>query len=214
MKLRKPMEFKRYVKDKCIELEKPEIGNLEKYTDDVFWEKLYENDACLPYINKLKYGLKTHKHPFPIKSSEPFTTVIHNDLWAKNIFIQYQKGKPSNVSLIGFQEYVYGSPASDVLNLLLTSANYYTLDQHFYEMLKYYHDNLINNLKKFDMGVEDFSWDKFIQEIKTAAVPALLKAILFMLEVVFGGRTLGQLSMEEKQRIWLIIQQIGSYDWL
>lgn len=214
MKQRKPMEFKRYVKDKCIELEKAENSSLKKYTDDVFWEKLYENDACLPYITKLKYGLNTHKHPFPIKSTEPFATVIHNDLWVKNVFVQYQKGKPRQVSLIDFKEYVYGSPASDILNFLLTSANYYVLDQHFDKMIRYYHDNLIKNLKMYEMDLEAFSWEKFLQEIKTAAVPALLKAILFMLEVIFGGKTLGQLSMEEKQRIWLIIQQVGSSDWL
>lgn len=214
MKQKKPMEFTRYVKDKCIFVEKSQKIAIEKIIDDVFWEKLYENNGCLPYISRLKQGLKAHGPPFPVKPTETFSTVIHNDLWMKNILVQHTNGKPSNVALLDFQEYIYGSPASDVLNILLTSSTCAVLDQHFNEMIKYYYTHLVKNLNKYHVDLEPFSWSKFLQEVKSAAVPALLKSIFFTLEVLYGGRNLGRLSVEEKQRIWLAIQQIGGNDWL
>lgn len=212
MKYIKPMEFKRQVKDKCIDILQHDSFQTDflKHAEDSFWEKLYENDGCLPYIKRLKTVLKSHPPPFIIEPKEPFASVIHNDLWTKNIFIQYRKDIPVNVALIDFQEYVYGSPASDVLNLLLTSTEYSVLDQHFDELLKYYHCSLVENLKKYKVDLEPFVWSKFLQEVKDAAVPALLKAIFFLLNVVYVDETLGSLSLGAKQRIWTIVQQAGS----
>lgn len=216
MKDKKPMEFKRYVKDKCVELlvKNGDVYNVSKHINDSFWEKLYESDACLPYINKLKQALKVHQPPFSIETKEPFATVIHNDVWTKNIFIQFVKNKPNSVSFIDFRKYIYGSPISDVLNLLLTSSEYSVMEHHFDGMLKYYHDSLIGNLQKYHVDTQLFGWDKFLAEIKNAAVPALLKALLFLLEVVYEGEQLRHLPCDCKQRFWLLIQQFGSNGWL
>lgn len=217
MKQKKPMEFRRYVKEKCVEVIKSDIisNGLRKHVNDAFWEKLYENNGCLNYITSLKAGLRNHQPLFVVNPKEPFATIIHNNFWVKNIFVQFYRDKPLIVSIIDFQEHIYGSPASDLLNFLLTSTEYTVLDLHFYELLKYYHDNLLNNLKQYDdIDLEPFGWDKFLQEIKQAAAPALLKAIFFLLEVVHGGKTLDSIPFEAKQRIWMMLQQIGGNGWL
>lgn len=214
MKQRKPMEFGKYVKSKCTELSKPEFIDIEKYSKDVFYEKLYENNGCLPYIKNLKQGLKDHKPPFIVNPEEPFSTVIHNDLWSKNIFIHYDEDKPKKVAFIDFKHYIYGSPASDVLYLLLSSADNIVLEHHFQEMIKFYYDCLMKNLEKYDIELASFGYNKFIEQVKSAAKPTLFRAIFFLLDNIYAEKNLASLSLEAKQRIWIAVQQIGGNGWL
>lgn len=218
MKEWKPREFAKHIKDKCVHLPKPTIkSQISKHMSDAFWEKLYENNGCLPYINKLKSGINKVSDIVEVK--EPFGAMIHNDLWTKNVFVKFSEKNPIDICLIDFKEIAYNSPVVDVLFFLLTSLEYSILENHFFELIRYYYSSLIQNINLYQkdeaqIDIQHFEVQKFYEEVKRTGMAVLIKTVFFMLDTVFGGKTLDTLSADDKKRIWLMIQQMGSNDWL
>nr|XP_036217942.1 uncharacterized protein LOC118680749 [Bactrocera oleae] len=77
-----------------------------------------------------------------------FNVLNHGDFWANNIMFQYDAvGKFKETYFVDFQCCRYGSPVNDLYNLLISSTSLEIKLKHFDYFVKYYHDNLLENLK-------------------------------------------------------------------
>ncbi|XP_059616957.1 uncharacterized protein LOC132261924 isoform X2 [Phlebotomus argentipes] len=100
----------------------------------------------------------------------PFNTICHNDLWVNNVMIAYDDyGSPTRVKIFDFQLIMYASLSIDVLFFLFTSVQNDILLENFEKFLKFYFNEFCNSLKYFGCPVEDFSWEKFLDDINRQA---------------------------------------------
>ncbi|KAI8118174.1 hypothetical protein CVS40_10086 [Lucilia cuprina] len=77
-----------------------------------------------------------------------FNVLNHGDCWSNNVMFQYDAfGRIKETYLIDFQMAKYGSPAQDLFYFLLSSTQYEIKINKFDYFIKYYHDNLVENLK-------------------------------------------------------------------
>lgn len=78
---------------------------------------------------------------------EEFNVLNHGDSWSNNFMFKYNdKGEREETILVDFQISKYGSPAQDLLYFLFSSPKQEIRLKEFDYFIKYYHDNLIENL--------------------------------------------------------------------
>lgn len=79
---------------------------------------------------------------------DEFNVVLHGDLWANNIMFQHdENGKPKDILFVDLQGSRYGSPVQDLIYFIVTSTEYSIKLKEFDYMIKYYHQELVKNLK-------------------------------------------------------------------
>jgi aminoglycoside phosphotransferase (APT) family kinase protein len=77
-----------------------------------------------------------------------FSCMAHGDAWLANILYFYDsKGELKDCQFIDFQQSVWSSPALDLINLIVTSAETETKFSNFEHFIKYYHGQLVEALK-------------------------------------------------------------------
>ncbi|XP_017487120.1 PREDICTED: uncharacterized protein LOC108375500 isoform X1 [Rhagoletis zephyria] len=77
-----------------------------------------------------------------------FNVLNHGDCWSNNVMFKYDsEGKLENTLLIDYQMINYGSPAKDLHYFLTSSTSYDVKVKQFDYFIKFYHDNLVKNLK-------------------------------------------------------------------
>lgn len=77
-----------------------------------------------------------------------FQVLNHGDCWVNNFMIKHnQKGNPIDVLLIDFQVCNWGSPATDLQYFFISSLNEDIKLEYYDYLIKYYHSELVNNLK-------------------------------------------------------------------
>ncbi|XP_073842806.1 uncharacterized protein [Musca autumnalis] len=82
------------------------------------------------------------------RDDNSFNVLNHGDCWSNNIMFQYgDQGELKETYFVDLQLPSYGSPAQDLLYFILSSAQLDLKIKHFDEMIRYYHENLIANLK-------------------------------------------------------------------
>lgn len=105
---------------------------------------------CFEYHEKLlnlsSNFTETLRKTYKIDPTE-FNVLNHGDCWSNNIMFQYDsEGKLQSTYFVDLQVPLYGSPAMDLYYFIISSAKLELKIAHFDEMIKYYHDNLIDNL--------------------------------------------------------------------
>lgn len=95
------------------------------------------------YPKQLKLVLEAERiYPYD------FNVLNHGDLWSNNIMFQYDKdGRITEVYFVDFQVCKWGSPVQDLQYLLVSSCNNDIKVREFDYFIKYYHDELVKNLK-------------------------------------------------------------------
>ncbi|XP_013107728.2 uncharacterized protein LOC106087284 [Stomoxys calcitrans] len=77
-----------------------------------------------------------------------FNVLNHGDFWCNNMMFQYDENKKINDAyIIDYQMLRYASPGDDLIYFYVTSVQLDLKVSRFDEFVKYYHDNLIDNLK-------------------------------------------------------------------
>ena len=72
----------------------------------------------------------------------------HGDCWVNNFMVKYdEENNPIDILLIDFQTCFWGSPATDLQYFFISSLNDDIKVDHFDELIEYYHNELVNNLK-------------------------------------------------------------------
>ncbi|XP_055839495.1 uncharacterized protein LOC129907287 isoform X2 [Episyrphus balteatus] len=115
-----------------------------------------------------------------------FTTIAHYDLWINNVMILYDEaGAPSKLKVVDFQISQYESLMHDLVFLLLTSVETKVLEEHFDNLLKYYYDEFIDCLERLSIKTEEYSYEKFIEELHRIA-PVQIPHALYMSRVLLA----------------------------
>ncbi|XP_067633509.1 uncharacterized protein [Eurosta solidaginis] len=83
-----------------------------------------------------------------IYDPDDFNVLNHGDCWCNNVLFKYDReGNLEDTLLIDYQMINYGSPAKDLLYFLLSSTSYDVKLKHFDYFIRFYHENLVKNLK-------------------------------------------------------------------
>ncbi|XP_050511289.1 uncharacterized protein LOC126887685 isoform X1 [Diabrotica virgifera virgifera] len=236
LKLKHPDVFKREVRHFCQnDIKAPRDQRFFHYIL-VIEDLLQKSDLCKPYISKIRdlwyenFSPDAESHPV----REPFATISHRDLWVNNAMMKFDDNKAVKNKFIDFQIYDYGSPATDVLNFLLTSANTNATKNHFDYLLHHYHSEFVSNLKQLGCDPEPFNYSNFLKELELEAHAALTWAVGFVPVIVFGRKgesytdtptfdfedrvfrkkLLANMMPEAKERLFYIVEEFIKKKWL
>lgn len=96
-----------------------------------------------------------------------FNTLNHDDLWCPNLMLTMSdtsetEDKPiENVIFIDFQFVYWASPATDLHFLLATSIDESLRPYHFYELVQFYHKQLVGYLERLNYEQHIPIWMEF-----------------------------------------------------
>ncbi|XP_014093940.2 uncharacterized protein [Bactrocera oleae] len=115
------------------------LAQLKKWKNgQAFYEKLADSDSYL--VDRL---LQDQTY-----NPSEFNVLNHGDCWVNNILFKYNAfGKITDTRFIDFQVGKYGSPANDLYYFILSSTAADIKIAHFDYLVRYYFDNLVENLK-------------------------------------------------------------------
>ncbi|XP_037922349.1 uncharacterized protein LOC119658744 [Hermetia illucens] len=121
----------------------------------IFWSNILKNlrlwKTCQEYVHRMEKMseriLSIYEDIYDPKPDE-FNVILHGDLWANNIMFQHDEdGQPKDVLFVDLQISRYGSPVHDLIYFILSSTEYPIKVKEFDYMIKYYHQELVKNLK-------------------------------------------------------------------
>lgn len=79
---------------------------------------------------------------------DSFNVLNHGDFWSNNIMFSYDaNGRVKETLLVDFQMAKYGTFAQDLYYILLSSTKFEDKLSKFDHYIKYYHEELVKNLK-------------------------------------------------------------------
>ncbi|XP_057651963.1 uncharacterized protein LOC130891329 [Diorhabda carinulata] len=187
IKMKKPDLFQKDIRPHLEEKFKPQQGILD--TLMFISEILFESDKCAAAVTKVQKVWKLFtNNPDSYKPREPFATLSHSDLWVNNIMIKHDKGKPIHIKFVDFQVYNYKSPVMDLLNFLFTSVRNEVLKENIDDLIRFYHKELIENLKQLECDTEDYRFSEFQKELQEDASKVLCWALNFIPFIIFGPK--------------------------
>ncbi|XP_056635280.1 uncharacterized protein LOC130444239 [Diorhabda sublineata] len=187
IKIQKPELFQKDIRPHLDEKMTPH----HQLNDTILFisEILFESDKCAAAVTKVQKIWKDRSLVY--KPREPFATLSHSDLWVNNIMIKHDKEKPLHIKFVDFQVYNYKSPVMDLLNFLFTSVRNEVLEENIDDLIRFYHKELIENLKQLECNTEDYRFSEFQKELQEDASKALCWALHFIPLVVFGPKGKG-----------------------
>ncbi|KAJ8936275.1 hypothetical protein NQ318_000153 [Aromia moschata] len=204
-------------------LEREEHGGKGPY--GVIHEVLEECAEIEPIRSKVKEIQLFAKNV----AERPFFTVAHGDVWVNNIMVKFEDGNPVDSKFVDFQNYGFRSPVADLLFLMWCSVEQKVLEENFDSLIKFYHENFVENLVQLKCDPAPFSFENFLEEIR-AEVGNIIGQVAFMCTfVVFikkDGISMGQdpskppdlgmkdVTPEAKQRLRFILKKCHEKGWL
>lgn len=172
LKLKQPEVFKEKILPSCRSyIFSSQSTGLSKMVLQI----LKENEKLSDIVNKIELWPVTIPEP-----REPYATIAHGDLWVNNTMQKFEQGQIVANKLLDFQVYDYRSCASDVFFFLWTSCQEDVVKNHLDYLIKYYHDMLIKTIKELKCDTSDFSFDKFLEEMKLESVYEFGHSLFFI----------------------------------
>lgn len=200
-----------------------------EYKTPIWIKALQEFEECKIYTEKLEKQNKTSfekkdffNHPY----TEPFASVIHNDLWVNNTMQKLENGKILENKLIDFQIIRYGNPLSDVLFFIYSSVQEQIVKEHFNDLIAVYQHHFFEVLEslKCDKNLLQIN---FSEQVEMAA-KAELEHILYMTIPIFGKQNESSvdtsadiqdmvkessITQETKNRLVYVLTEFGKRGW-
>ncbi|XP_054276092.1 uncharacterized protein LOC128995183 [Macrosteles quadrilineatus] len=100
------------------------------------------------------------------KPSEQINTIKQGDPWITNMMFKYDRNnKVCDIKIIDFQGIGYGSPVTDLMFFLWSSANSEVKQNRLDELYRIYVDSFNKNLKKFNCS-EKLTYEQVIQDVE------------------------------------------------
>ncbi|XP_075145784.1 uncharacterized protein LOC142220492 [Haematobia irritans] len=106
------------------------------------------NDAYYKQLQKLGENYPEFLLGKIAHNPNQFNVLNHGDFWCNNIMYQHDEHKQiKDAYMIDYQMMRYASPGEDLIYFMVTSTQLDLKVTRFDELIKYYHDNLIEHLK-------------------------------------------------------------------
>lgn len=110
-------------------------------------KKLKNHEEYLEQIESLDGKITDLFYKGCAPNENDFNVLNHGDCWCNNIMFRYDENdRLLDTYLVDYQIPCYGTPAQDLLYFILTSAQLDIKINRFDYMIKYYHDNLVEQL--------------------------------------------------------------------
>lgn len=143
-----------------------------------------------PYFEKLEAYLTARKKlrglQFPSETNKDFYTIVHTDLWSNNILIRRIE-ETMDMKIIDLQLLDYGSPLRDLLFFIFTSVQIDLIERFLNDFICIYFKSFKRSLLTFGCSLNDYSEEKFYEELNNVA-PHELFHIIFMLKPIFSEK--------------------------
>lgn len=225
LKIQRPEVFEKKIKAfmACFHPEPPEYDN--SLAEQNILNILRDRDFCVPLFpkikNSFKYALKVSK-----TFREPFATIVHRDIWVNNFMVKLDGQKVVKNKFVDLQVYSYDSPVKDLLFFLFTSVQFDVLKNNLDNLMRFYHEQFIKTLTDLGCCTTDFSYEKFMEEIKYYGrheIGHILYMLLFVVcakkGITGNGDDPGRVAKENilpeaKERAWWILQEFENRKWM
>lgn len=202
IKIKKPEIFKHKIKPHVNKSETIVNADEIKRVVSLMWG----NEGCVSLIPRVRRALAQKK----AAPREPFSTIIHSNLWTENIMVKLNGVKRGIIKIVDFQHYDYGSPAADILFFLFTSVEISVLEDCLDELLSHYHTIFESELQHFEIENPSFSLENFLKEVSTEASTAQFPHIMTKMKKIFPPKH----SKEHEERAWYIVQEFAKRNWI
>lgn len=129
------------------------------------------------FKNQLEKCLKINwESMFDPSPESEWSVLIHGDVWVNNVMFHHDKhGNPDKVKFVDFQEIRFSNCLKDLMHFLFTSGNVEVIGERLDEMLKVYHDSLLEALEKLNFEVGDcFGRECFYEKLREEAAVVLV----------------------------------------
>ncbi|XP_049764584.1 uncharacterized protein LOC126092897 [Schistocerca cancellata] len=103
-----------------------------------------------------------------------FRVLAHADTWVNNIMFQYSGGAVQDAVLLDFQVSAYSSPSIDLQYFTHTSLTEQVYADHFTDLLKEYHDHLIEVMHDTRVSADkQMSFEELLEDMEAHALFAV-----------------------------------------
>lgn len=204
------------------------IEQIDPPGNDTLLEILEEDEECKSFISKMHEAIELEtKQKFTYR--EPFATLSHKDMWVNNFMVKLDKGDEIvNNKFVDFQVYSYESPVRDLLFFLFTSVQINALKDNIDYFLDFYYKQFAEALNQLHCPTEEFSFEKFMNEISYYGIHELSHILGMLVFVVLGDKagsvtkpgelpafpTKDQISQEVRKRACWIFKEFLKRQWL
>lgn len=184
LKLQNPELFEKNIKPYCACM----FQTFEKIPPEGTLSILNEKGTFQPeLLQSIKISIDEAME-YPETFQEPFSTLIHWDMWVNNIMIKFHNDKPVHSKFVDFQLFTYDSPVKDLVFFLVTSVPLKLLQTHFDTFLELYHKHFVQNLLDLHCDISKFSYVHFIEEIRATLKKEIGHILFMMLFVVLAEK--------------------------
>jgi hypothetical protein len=163
LKLQNPELFEKKIKPHL-----PTFGNMDEALQKGFNKQMIsifeEIPECEPFMDRISKYIDEAKAFTGRPLREPWVTVIHMDAWMNNVMIT--GGQDSKNVILDLQIPTLGSPAADLVFLLLTSVNLEVVKENFDDLVEYYYAEFTRNLRELDVSNDNYTLDGLLEEIE------------------------------------------------
>lgn len=232
LKLKNPQLFEKKIKKHCFPPCIPEEIKLKHMCTQQWIDAVLNQEKCLPFKDILKAKLDIELERtnifFVRPVHEPYSTIVHNDMWINNTMQINKNGDLIKNRFIDFQVYMYGSPLYDLVFFIWSSVQLDVIQNHHNDLIKYYYDHFFHILEEFGCETSSFAYEQFLKHLDEDAPEELLH-ILFIATIMynekgestieFGKDTMDfasskTLDLKVIDRIARVIQGFGQRGWI
>ncbi|XP_018562289.1 uncharacterized protein LOC108904286 isoform X2 [Anoplophora glabripennis] len=174
LKLLEPETFQSKIRPYLVAFQPPppdeENPDGKKFTDsfEIVFDILKADEECKPVVPLLREKSKLGPQS-DIHQNEPWATMGHGDFWINNTM------NPR-----------YLSPAVDLFFLLWSSVKLDVLDEHYDNLVKFYHENFIKQLEELQCDTSPFTFERFLEELRQVADTEVMHNMFFTVFVIFA----------------------------
>lgn len=148
----------------------------------------YQSDHCKKNISD-QWGTMIHYDIWvgivTFNSSEnKKPSLAYSRLQTNNVLIKYEASKPIHCVLVDFQIFEYGTPLNDVMFFLFCSVQLRLLEENLDDLLVYYYETFVANLKKMGVDTQSFTYSSYEAEVKCAVKNYEYFHAMWMLEPI------------------------------
>ncbi|XP_018562291.1 uncharacterized protein LOC108904287 isoform X2 [Anoplophora glabripennis] len=187
LKLLEPETFQSKVRPYLVDFEPPppdaENPDVKKFNPsfEIVSDILEADEECRPLVPLLREKSKWRPEPYP---NEPWATMGHGDFWINNTMVKFEEGRPVANKMVDFQNPRYLSPALDLFFLLWSSVKLDVLDEHYDNLVRFYHEIFIKQLKDLECDVSPFTLERLLEEMKLMADTLVIRVVIFTVFVI------------------------------
>lgn len=186
LRLKKPDIFVTKIKKACFTTFSPEIRKSNEGTTYPKWFAYIEKQKqSEPYVAQLMELWKSLEGKSIVvnPAREPFASILHGDIWCNNSMQKEENGKLIKNKLLDFQDFTYASPICDLIFFIFTSVQYSIIEEHFDELIRWYHKHFYNTLEQLGCETKPFEYSEFLVRLDEDAPCELLHLLFFLIPI-------------------------------